>query len=76
MRCKNETIAIELSPADSVKTKYFIVLLNYNPPKSPEYNLDEIDVICDLEGHVFVLETKSTFYGVIKKKHGFIKQER
>jgi len=37
------------------------VRLNYHPEKSEEDNPGEIDVICALDGHILVLEIKSTY---------------
>jgi hypothetical protein len=58
---RSETAAIELRLAESFKARGFTVLLNYHPEKTPEYDPGEVDLICVLEGHVLVLEVKSTF---------------
>jgi hypothetical protein len=47
--------------AESFKARAFTVLLNYHAEKTSEYDLGEIDLICGLEGHVLVLEIRSTF---------------
>ncbi|GAA6205384.1 hypothetical protein [Thalassotalea sp. SU-HH00458] len=70
---RNETAAIELRLAECFKTRNFTVLLNHNPPKTPEYNPGEIDLICALEGYVLVLEVKSTFLRSTKKDAWFHK---
>ena len=70
---RNETAAIELRLADSFKARGFKVLLNYHPKKTPEYDPGEIDLICVLEGYIFVLEVKSTFLRSTKKDAWFHK---
>jgi hypothetical protein len=70
---RSETAAIELGLAEKFKTRNFKVLLNYYPPKTPDHDPGEIDLICALEGHVFVLEVKSTFLRSTKKDAWFHK---
>jgi len=70
---RSETAAIELRLAECFKTRNFRILLNYHPPKTPDYDPGEIDLICALEGHVFVLEVKSTFLRSTKKDAWFHK---
>ncbi|GAC19632.1 NERD domain-containing protein [Paraglaciecola arctica] len=70
-RC--ETAAIELRLAENFKARGFTVLLNYHPEKTPEHDPGEIDLICALEGHIFVLEVKSTFLRSTKKDVWFHK---
>ena len=70
---RSETAAIELRLAECFKTRNFNVLLNYHPEKTPEYDPGEIDLICALEGHIFVLEVKSTFLRSSKKDAWFHK---
>lgn len=64
---RSETAAIELRLAETFKIRNFRVLLNYHPPKTPDHDPGEIDIICALEGQVFVLEVKSTFLRSTKK---------
>jgi len=70
---RNETAAIELRLAECFKARGFTVILNYHPEKTPEYDPGEIDLICVLEGHAFVLEVKSTFLRRSKKDAWFHK---
>lgn len=70
---RNETAAIELRLAECFKTRGFTVLFNYHPEKTPEYDPGEIDLVCVLEGHVLVLEVKSTFLRSTKKDAWFHK---
>jgi Holliday junction resolvase-like predicted endonuclease len=70
---RSETAAIELRLAENFKTRNFRVLLNYHPPKTPDHDSGEIDLICALEGHIFVLEVKSTFLRSTKKDAWFHK---
>ncbi len=70
---RSETAAIELRLAEIFKARGFTVLLNYHPEKTPEYDPGEIDLICVLEGHVLVLEVKSTFLRSTKKDAWFHK---
>lgn len=64
---RSETAAIELRLADNFKTRNFNVLLNYHPQKTAVHDPGEIDIICALEGHILVLEVKSTFLRSTKK---------
>jgi len=70
---RRETAAIELRLAECFKTRNFTVLLNYHPPKTQDNDPGEIDLICALEGHVFVLEVKSTFLRSTQKDAWFHK---
>lgn len=72
-QARSETAAIELRLAENFKTRSFNVLLNYHPPKTPDYDPGEIDIICASEGHIFVLEVKSTFLRSTKKDAWFHK---
>lgn len=72
-QARSETAAIELRLAENFKMRNFNVLLNYLPPKTPDYDPGEIDIICALEGHVFVLEVKSTFLRSTKNDAWFHK---
>jgi Holliday junction resolvase-like predicted endonuclease len=68
-----ETAAIEARLAEILKSRGFTVLLNYQPEKTPECDPGEIDIICALEGHILVLEVKSTFLRSSKKDAWFHK---
>lgn len=59
---QKETQRIEASLAKALESRGFRVLLNWQPPR--EEALDdpgEVDVIATRDGHLFVLEVKSTF---------------
>lgn len=59
---QEETQRIEASLAEALESRGFRVLLNWQPPR--EEALDdpgEVDVIAARDGHLFVLEVKSTF---------------
>ena len=58
---REETDRIEQRLGKSLEDRGFKVLLNYHPEKSEEDNPGEIDVICALDGHILVLEIKSTY---------------
>jgi len=64
---RSETAAIELRLAERFKARSFSVLLNYHPQKTHAHDPGEIDLICAREGHIFVLEVKSTFLRHTKK---------
>jgi hypothetical protein len=58
---REETDRIEQRLGKSLEGRGFNVRLNYHPAKSEEDNPGETDVICALDGHVLVLEIKSTY---------------
>ena len=58
---REETDRIEQRLGKSLECRGFKVLLNYHPTKSEEDNPGEIDVICARDGHILVLEIKSTY---------------
>jgi len=58
---REETDRIEQRLGKSLENRGFNVLLNYHPAKFEEDNPGEIDVICALDGHILVLEIKSTY---------------
>lgn len=58
---REETDRIEQRLGKSLEGRGFKVLLNYHPEKSEEDNPGEIDAICALDGHILVLEIKSTY---------------
>jgi hypothetical protein len=58
---RDETDRIEQRLGKSLQDRGFKVRLNYHPAKSEEDNPGEIDIICALDGHILVLEIKSTY---------------
>lgn len=58
---REETDRIEQRLGKSLEDRGFNVLLNYHPATSEEDNPGEIDVICALDGHILILEIKSTY---------------
>jgi hypothetical protein len=58
---KKETQRIEHSLASKFEEKCFLVLPNYQPAKTPDYDPGEVDLICIRDGEVLVIEVKSTF---------------
>jgi hypothetical protein len=52
---------LEHSLASKFEEKGFLVLSNYQPVKTPEYDPGEVDLICVRDGEVLVIEVKSTF---------------
>ncbi|MCW5212006.1 NERD domain-containing protein [Desulfobulbus sp. TB] len=59
--CNAETHRIEHRLGALFKSKGFSVVVGYNPPKSFEEDPGEIDLICYLERHIFLIEVKSTY---------------
>lgn len=57
---KLETQLIEENLASLLQSRGFCVVLNWNPPE-PWRDAGEVDVIAARDGHLFVLEVKSTF---------------
>lgn len=57
---KVETQVIEENLASLLRSRGFCVVLNWNPPE-PWRDAGEVDVIAARDGHLFVLEVKSTF---------------
>ena len=58
---KEETQRIEHRFGDLLEEKGFKVLKAYQPKISQNGDAGEIDLICFLEGHLFILEIKSTY---------------
>ncbi|MFA7349619.1 MAG: hypothetical protein WC009_02565 [Methylotenera sp.] len=58
---REETDRIEQRLGKSLEDRGFNVRLNYHPAKSEDDNPGEIDVICARDGHILVLEIKSTY---------------
>lgn len=56
-----ETQRIETQLGATLEKWGFKVVLNWNPPKEPDCNAGEVDVICARDGAVLVLEVKSTY---------------
>ena len=56
-----ETQRIETQLGATLEKRGFKVVLNWNPPKEPDGNAGEVDVICARDGAVLVLEVKSTY---------------
>lgn len=57
---KVETQVIEENLASMLRSRGFCVVLNWNPPE-PWRDAGEVDVIAARDGHLFVMEVKSTF---------------
>lgn len=59
---QQETQRIEASLAKALESRGFRVLLNWQPPRDDAFDdPGEVDVIAARDGHLFVLEVKSTF---------------
>lgn len=59
---RDETQAIEEQLGKLLRTRGFQVVLNYHPPRRDgEDDPGEVDVICQRDGHLFVIEVKSTY---------------
>lgn len=58
---KNETHRIEQRLGELFETKGFTVVRAYQPLKIIPEDPGEIDLICFLDGHLFILELKSTY---------------
>ena len=58
---KNETHRIEQRLGELFESKGFAVVQAYHPVKTPDEDPGEIDLICFLEGRLFILEIKSTY---------------
>jgi len=57
----DETRRIELRLAERFSKRGFAVIANYQPDRTDEEDPGEVDVICARDGHLWVLELKSTF---------------
>lgn len=61
-KVQEETQRIEASLAKALESRGFRVLLNWRPPRNDAFDdPGEVDVIATRDGHLFVLEVKSTF---------------
>lgn len=61
-KVQEETQRIEASLARALESRGFRVLLNWQPPRDDAFDdPGEVDVIATRDGHLFVLEVKSTF---------------
>jgi len=58
---KNETHRIEQRLGEVFESKGFAVVQAYHPAKTHDEDPGEIDLICFLEGHLFIMEIKSTY---------------
>ncbi len=58
---KDETHHIEQRLGELFEKKGFTVVRSYQPEKINNENPGEIDLLCYLEGHLFILEIKSTY---------------
>lgn len=58
---KNETHRIEQRLGELFESKGFSVVKGYQPTKTFTYDPGEIDLVCFLDGHLFILEIKSTY---------------
>lgn len=59
---RNETQAIEKQLGRALKKRGFRVVLNYQPPRSDGADdPGEVDLIAQRDGHLFVIEVKSTY---------------
>jgi len=58
---KNETHRIEQRLGELFESKGFTVVHAYQPKKTIDEDPGEIDLICFLEGHLFLMEIKSTY---------------
>jgi hypothetical protein len=58
---KDEVSNSENNLSKIFKKTGFKVEAGYNLPMSKEYNIGDVDVICEKDGYLFVLELKSTF---------------
>ena len=58
---RKETEQIEHRLAKCFEERGFLVCLNYQPPKAEFEDPGEVDLICIKDGHLLVLEVKSTF---------------
>jgi Holliday junction resolvase-like predicted endonuclease len=57
----DETHRIEHRLGELFKNKNFNVVTGYQPTKSHDADSGEIDLICHLEKHIFLIEVKSTY---------------
>ncbi|WP_446011831.1 hypothetical protein [Candidatus Electrothrix sp.] len=57
----DETHRIEHRLGELFKSKSFNVVIGYNPPKLLDADPGEMDLICHLERHIFLIEVKSTY---------------
>ncbi|MCP8687124.1 YraN family protein [Marinobacterium sedimentorum] len=58
---RDETERIETRLAEQFAARGFRVVANYQPPKTDDDDPGEIDLICQRDGCLLVLEVKSTF---------------
>lgn len=59
---RDETQSIEEQLGELLRARGFHVVMNYHPPRRDgEDDAGEVDVICQCDGHLFVIEVKSTY---------------
>ncbi len=68
---RDETRRIEERIAKLFQQRGFSIALNYQPQRIAEDDPGEVDLICARDGHVLVLEIKSTFLRQ-SKKHAWL----
>lgn len=57
----SETARVELQLAEHLRERGFYVVPNYQPARTATADPGEIDLICSRDGHLLVLEVKSTY---------------
>jgi Holliday junction resolvase-like predicted endonuclease len=59
---RDETRSIEEHLGQVLRDRGFSVVMNYHPPRPDgEEDAGEVDVICQRDGHLFIIEVKSTY---------------
>lgn len=58
---KDETHRIESRLADLFRSKGFVVIQSYQPEIEDGYDPGEVDLLCYQDGHLIILELKSTY---------------
>lgn len=58
---KIETNRIEKRLAETFERRGFNVLSNFHPPRDADNEIGEIDLLCFLDGHLFIFEIKSGY---------------
>lgn len=67
MEAQGETRRIEQRLGEQFEQQGFRVLVNYQPTVQSDGDAGEIDLLCACDGHILVLEVKSTFLRRSKK---------
>jgi Holliday junction resolvase-like predicted endonuclease len=68
LELKTETQNAEEKLAENLRTSGFNVIVGYQPDKSPEGDVGEIDLICHKDGIVLMLELKTGYVRRSKKE--------